>query len=134
MQSSSVAIVGTGMVAEVHGPAVLASGAGLHGVLVSSATRTEETARSSGAPGFANMRNLRQPPEVDVVHTRIPNALHYGMACVTLRAGKHVVYEKPTDSGSSGVSSPSPLDRNRSSASHPTHLPKEPNLPINLYP
>lgn len=95
MKNLGVAIVGTGMIAQVHRRAVLASGATLYGVLGSSAQRSTVAAASWGVDAYASLNDLLAAPGVDVVHLCTPNAFHFEMAAAVLRAGKHVVCEKP---------------------------------------
>lgn len=90
-----VAIIGTGMIAAVHRRAVLASGARLQGVLGSSAGRSQQMAAAWACRGYTSMAELLADAAVDVVHICTPNALHHEMAADALRAGKHVVCEKP---------------------------------------
>lgn len=95
MTKLGVAIVGTGMIAEVHRRAIAASGAVLRGVLGSSASRTAEFSAAWGVDGLGSMQELLASPDVAVVHICTPNAYHHEMAADVLRAGKHVVCEKP---------------------------------------
>lgn len=44
---------------------------------------------------FSDYRALLACPEVDVVHITPPNRFHCAMSLAALRAGKHVVCEKP---------------------------------------
>lgn len=95
MNQLGVALVGTGMIAEVHRRAIAASGATLHGVLGSSVQRSQEVAVAWGVKAYASMADLLADSQVQVVHVCTPNALHFEMAADVLRAGKHVVCEKP---------------------------------------
>lgn len=90
-----VAIVGTGMIAQVHRRAVLASGARLVGVLGSSERQSAAAADAWGCRAYASQQALLADPAVDVVHICTPNALHHAMARDALLARKHVVCEKP---------------------------------------
>jgi len=90
-----VALVGTGMIAEVHRRAIAATGAVLRGVLGSSVQRSQAVAVAWGVNAYASMADLLADSQVQVVHVCTPNALHFEMAADVLRAGKHVVCEKP---------------------------------------
>lgn len=89
-------IVGTGRIGLVHARAIRAAGGRLHGVLGSGAERSAEAAREWDAPlGYPDLAAAVADPEVDVVHVCTPNTLHLRQAESALRAGKHVVCEKP---------------------------------------
>lgn len=91
-----VAIAGTGMMARVHARAALVSGAVLVGVSSSTPERARQAAAEMGAArAYPDSAGLTGDPEVDVVHIVTPNHLHAELARAALRAGKHVVCEKP---------------------------------------
>jgi len=89
------AIVGTGLVAGLHRRAIGAAGGILRGLVGSSPERGREAAGRWGVPAYADLEAALADRAVDVVHLCTPNALHHGMAKAALRAGKHLVCEKP---------------------------------------
>nr|WP_269778625.1 Gfo/Idh/MocA family oxidoreductase [Microlunatus antarcticus] len=90
-----VAVLGAGMIGEVHRRAVLLAGADLVGVLASSPERSREVAASWGvATAYEDLAQVAAS-DVDVVHVCTPNASHVPYAVELMRAGKHVVCEKP---------------------------------------
>ncbi|MEV0601820.1 Gfo/Idh/MocA family oxidoreductase [Streptomyces sp. NPDC050315] len=91
-----MALVGAGMIAEVHRRAVLLAGGEVTGVLASSPERSREVARRwRVGHGYRDLGELLSDDRVDVVHICTPNATHAAYAEAALRAGKHVVCEKP---------------------------------------
>jgi xylose dehydrogenase (NAD/NADP) len=77
--------------------ALLGSG---HGEFVAVASRSAETARAyaaeKGIPrAHGSYDALLADPEVDAVYIGLPNALHVPWSIRALRAGKHVLCEKP---------------------------------------
>ncbi|HKS43875.1 MAG TPA: Gfo/Idh/MocA family oxidoreductase [Amycolatopsis sp.] len=91
-----VAIVGTGMIGAVHARAVRAVGATPAGVLGSTAERGAEVARVWDVPvAYPDFDALLADDGIDVVHLCTPNVLHAAQTEAVLRAGKHVVCEKP---------------------------------------
>jgi predicted dehydrogenase len=46
-------------------------------------------------PAYASFEHMLRDPRVEVVHVTSPNHLHHRHASAALRAGKHVVCEKP---------------------------------------
>ncbi|UNS95332.1 Gfo/Idh/MocA family oxidoreductase [Streptomyces tubbatahanensis] len=91
-----VAILGAGMIAEVHRRAALLAGATVTGVLASTPERSREVAaRWRVERGYRALDEVLVDDRVDVVHVCTPNATHARYAAAALRAGKHVVCEKP---------------------------------------
>jgi predicted dehydrogenase len=91
-----VGIIGGGFMSVVHARA--ARSAGAHLVAVSS--RTIAGARAARAAlgaerASASVEELLRDDSIDVVHVCTPNETHAGIASAVLRAGKHVVCEKP---------------------------------------
>ncbi|MGW8376732.1 Gfo/Idh/MocA family oxidoreductase [Streptomyces sp. ODS28] len=89
------AIVGTGMIGEVHRRAVRAAGGELAGVLGSTPARSRAVGRAWGTHAYADLDELLADGAVDVVHLCTPNHTHAGFAGRALAAGRHVVCEKP---------------------------------------
>ncbi|WP_265521968.1 Gfo/Idh/MocA family protein [Oerskovia flava] len=89
-------IIGTGFMGGVHARAVRASGGAVVAVAGSDAAGAREGAAQLGAAAAApDPQSLIDDPDVDVVHICTPNYLHVPLAEAALRAGKHVVCEKP---------------------------------------
>jgi UDP-N-acetyl-2-amino-2-deoxyglucuronate dehydrogenase len=92
-------IVGAGMIAGFHAEAIAhANGARLAGV----ASRNPESARafaSEHAVPFAtgNVEELVQRPDIDVVCITTPSGAHLEPALAAIRAGKHILVEKPIE-------------------------------------
>jgi predicted dehydrogenase len=90
------AIIGAGFVGRVHIDALRRLGVPVVGVLGSSPERSE--ASRSGlklARGYRSLDELAGDSAVQVVHICTPNHLHFEQASILLRAGKHVMCEKP---------------------------------------
>ncbi|MER7013592.1 Gfo/Idh/MocA family oxidoreductase [Saccharopolyspora sp. NPDC000359] len=90
-----VAILGAGMIGEVHRRAALLAGADVVGVLASSAARSSEVAERWGVAAYGDLAQVLADDRVDVVHICTPNATHAPFAEAAIRAGKHVICEKP---------------------------------------
>ncbi|KQV26860.1 MULTISPECIES: Gfo/Idh/MocA family protein [unclassified Microcella] len=90
------AIVGTGFIGAVHLDALRRLGVPVAGVLGSSHSRSVEFAQSWGlGRAYRDYDELLSDEAVDVVHITSPNDQHFPQARDALRAGKHVVCEKP---------------------------------------
>ena len=60
--------------------------------------RAQWAAKEYGAPDakvYTDYRELLRDPEIEVVHVLTPNRSHCELTCDALRAGKHVMCEKP---------------------------------------
>jgi predicted dehydrogenase len=89
-------IVGTGFIAGVHAQAVRAMGGEIAAVLGSSSRTTGDGVLAMGAArGAADLAELVEADDVDVIHICTPNSTHVAMAEAALQAGKHVICEKP---------------------------------------
>jgi predicted dehydrogenase len=96
MQPLNIAIVGAGMIGAVHRRAALLAGAHVRGVCASTPERSKEVAAQWGLRwAYADIDEVVADPQVDVVHICTPNAQHKPYAEAALKAGKHVVCEKP---------------------------------------
>src|SRR4051812_42892117 len=94
------AIAGAGMIGRVHLDAVRRSGAPVVGISASSPARARKAAAELGVErAFDSSRALVTSDDVDVVHICPPNDVHAELAEAALRAGKHVVCEKPLTTG-----------------------------------
>jgi predicted dehydrogenase len=89
-------IVGVGFMGTVHARAIRRSG----GVITRVVGSTAESSRAA-QEGFApespteTVDGLIEAEDVDVVHVCVPNRLHAPVVRAAIRAGKHVVCEKP---------------------------------------
>lgn len=91
-----VAIAGAGMIARVHLDAARRAGARVTGISASTPERGKAAAAELGVErAFAESEELVTSDDVDVVHICTPNDSHKPLAELALRAGKHVVCEKP---------------------------------------
>ena len=93
---TGAAIIGTGFMGSVHAEALRRIGVTVLGVVGSSPGRAAEQATSAGLPlPYPDLGALLHDERVDVVHVCSPNHLHRDHALAALRAGKHVICEKP---------------------------------------
>ena len=94
--SIGAAVIGTGFIGTVHVEALRRIGVNVLGVLGSTPERGAARADALGVrKAYASLDELLADEAVDVVHVTSPNDLHVDQAAAALRAGKHVVCEKP---------------------------------------
>jgi predicted dehydrogenase len=94
-------VIGAGFVGKAHVEALRRLGVEICGVLNSTPERSEETRAQLGLPrAYASIDEAAADPKASVAHVCTPNYLHFEQASKLLRAGKHVMCEKPlaTDS------------------------------------
>jgi predicted dehydrogenase len=96
MKKPNAAIVGAGFVGRAHLEALRRLGISVQGVLGSSPDRTKAAAESLGLPrAYGSLEELTSDESVQVAHLCTPNHLHFQESSQLLRAGKHVMCEKP---------------------------------------
>jgi len=92
----AAAVIGLGFVGKAHLEALRRLGVPVLGMLGSSLARSEEARESLGLKrAYVSLDELASDPAVTVVHICTPNYLHFEQASAVLRAGKHVLCEKP---------------------------------------
>ena len=68
----------------------------VRGTLVSSGERSDAAAKALGLErAYKNVDEIAADPAVTVVHICTPNYVHFEQSAKLLRAGKHVLCEKP---------------------------------------
>lgn len=97
MKRLGMGLVGPGFIASYHFDSVRRLGdvevVALAGSSQESAARKADELKVPRA--YANYQDLIADPDVDVVHNTTPNHLHFAVSLMALRAGKHVVSDKP---------------------------------------
>src|SRR3974377_1274445 len=92
----NAAIVGLGFVGRAHLEALRRLAIPVKGILGRSPARGKAARDSLGLPGaYQSLGELGAGRSVQVVHLCTPNHLHFQQASRLLRAGKHVLCEKP---------------------------------------
>jgi predicted dehydrogenase len=91
-----IAFLGCGMVAEMHALAVERTGVSeLAGVFDADSGRARRGAELWGCEAYASVEELLADPSIDGVFVLTPTATHVELGTAALRAGKHVLIEKP---------------------------------------
>jgi predicted dehydrogenase len=92
----NAAVVGTGFIGAVHIDSIRRLGVNIAGIVGSSADRAMSKAREFGVRhAYASYNEMLADASVDVVHITSPNDEHPAQAEAALKAGKHVICEKP---------------------------------------
>ena len=91
-----IGVVGVGFGATVHLPAFVSEGLEVVAVMARRRERAEEAATAFGIDAvFTEFDALLAMEDLDAVSIATPTSFHYEMATAALRAGKHVICEKP---------------------------------------
>src|SRR5262245_3109312 len=97
MKRYKVGVVGTGFMGRTHLEALCRLGSvEIEAVAGTSLEKAQQLA--SGFPvnrATGDYREIVNDPSIDAVHVCTPNAQHFPIAEAALRAGKHVLCEKP---------------------------------------
>jgi predicted dehydrogenase len=89
-------LIGAGFVGKAHVDALRRLAIEVRGVLGSTPERSEEARSSLGLDrGYASIEEACSDSTASVAHVCTPNYLHFEQASKLLRAGKHVLCEKP---------------------------------------
>ena len=96
LAGTRVGIVGTGWMAETHTEALRRLGIDVAGVAGRTPARAREVAGRLGlATAYDSVEALVKDDSLAAVHVTSPNDVHAEQAAAALRAGRHVVCEKP---------------------------------------
>ncbi|RME77251.1 MAG: gfo/Idh/MocA family oxidoreductase [Chloroflexi bacterium] len=96
MKNPGVAIVGTGFMGPAHTEGLRRLGIKVVGILGSSPEKSRLAAEKLGIPkAYRSYDEVLADDEVHVVHITTPNRFHFDQASRALKAGKHVLCEKP---------------------------------------
>jgi predicted dehydrogenase len=89
-------IVGVGFIGPVHLEALRRINVQVKGLAHSNAEKAAGKAVELGIEkAYESYEAMLEDPEIKVVHLAVPNKYHYSYAMKALKAGKHVVCEKP---------------------------------------
>jgi predicted dehydrogenase len=97
MKKIRVAVFGTGFMGRVHTEGIRRLGnVEVAAIAASSDEKARKFADELGVEkATGDFHSLLADPSIDAVHVCTPNALHFPMAIAALKAGKHVLCEKP---------------------------------------
>jgi predicted dehydrogenase len=96
MSGLRTVVVGTGFIGPVHVEALRRIGVTTAGVIGTTPSRSTAAAERLGLPSIIKtFEDALTDASVDCVHLATPNHLHFQQAAAVLKAGKHVVCEKP---------------------------------------
>ncbi len=90
-------VIGAGAIGQNgHIPGFRGAGVEVAAICDSNFERAKEVAEKQGIPhAFADYREMLKLKELDMVSVGLPNALHAPVSIAALKAGKHVLCEKP---------------------------------------
>lgn len=91
-------IIGCGVIGPTHAKAI--SGlpdARLVAVADVIAEQAQHLADRYGATPYANVQEMLDSEQLDVVNICTPSGLHGDLACLAMRSGRHVIVEKPME-------------------------------------
>lgn len=90
------AVIGAGFVGKAHIEALRRIPVRVKGTLVSSGDRSSAAAKALGLErAYSSVEEIAADPEITSVHICTPNYVHFSQSATLLRAGKHVMCEKP---------------------------------------
>jgi len=90
------AVIGAGFVGKAHIEALRRIPVRVKGTLVSSNDRSSAAAKALGLErAYSSVEEIAADPEITAVHICTPNYVHFSQSATLLRAGKHVMCEKP---------------------------------------
>ncbi len=91
-------IIGAGMIANFHAKAIQAmEGGELHSVYNHRPEAAEKLANEYDIKAFSNLEEFLADPELEIVTVGTPSGAHLDPTLAALKAGKHVICEKPLE-------------------------------------
>ena len=95
-QTIGVGVAGTGFIGPAHIEGLRRNGIQVMGLAEETPEKSRQKAAELGIPhAYNSLEDMLADPNIDVVHLATPNYLHHLHAKAALKAGKHVVCEKP---------------------------------------
>jgi UDP-N-acetyl-2-amino-2-deoxyglucuronate dehydrogenase len=92
------ALIGCGVIGPTHAEAINSlPGAELVAVADIIPARAQKLANKYGVKAYTNVQEMLAREQLDVVNICVPSGLHGEVACQAMRAGKHVIIEKPME-------------------------------------
>ena len=96
MRDIGVAVVGAGFIGPVHVEALRRLGLRITGILGCDSKESRKARETLELPkAYESFEEILADCAVHSVHLAVPNVLHYEMSKKALKAGKHVMCEKP---------------------------------------
>lgn len=96
MTQQGAAVVGAGFIGPVHIEGLRRAGIRIIGILGSTPEKSRQVADRFSVPrAYNDYTELLRDSNVTAVHIATPNRLHFEQASAALKAGKHVLCEKP---------------------------------------
>jgi len=95
IHSLRAGVIGTGFIGPVHVEALRRIGVNVTAICDVADLAAKAATKLAIPQAFADYRDLMACTDLDVVHITTPNRFHCEMSLAALRAGKHVVCEKP---------------------------------------
>lgn len=96
MKSKRFAIIGASRIAKSHIDAILDSpNMELVAICDIVKEKAEAYAKLAGCNAYPNHQDMLQKENIDIVTIATPSGLHAGLAIDAMKAGKHVIVEKP---------------------------------------
>jgi len=91
-------IIGTGSISRIHARAIHAmQGSSLHSVFNPRLESAEKLAAEFGARAYSDFHEFLADSELGIVTIATPSGAHFEPAMAALKAGKHVLCEKPLE-------------------------------------
>jgi predicted dehydrogenase len=96
MERLGAAVIGCGAISPLHANAIAElDGVTLVAVVDKDKNKAEQAAAAYGCEVLTDYRSILDRTDIQVVHVCVPHHLHAEIAIACLKAGKHVLSEKP---------------------------------------
>jgi len=95
MKKINFGIIGCGMISNFHAKAIQEVGSIVYGAYTAFETEAAEFSKKYGAKIYDTLEDMLSDKIIDVVSICTPSGLHAEQAIMAIKAGKHVVVEKP---------------------------------------